>query len=34
MQLYVYSLTAVAGLGILHEVPRSHSDMPYSLGLL
>jgi hypothetical protein len=26
--------TALVGLGLLYEVPRSHSDTPYSVGLL
>jgi len=34
MQLYFYSSAAVVGLGLLHEVPRSHSDTPHSVGLL
>ena len=33
MQLYFYSSVAVVGLGLLHEVPRSHSDTPHSVGL-
>jgi hypothetical protein len=32
---YFYDgLTALVDLGLLHEVPRSHSDTPHSVGLL